>query len=235
MSYALLMATRSAHEGSNLTTQAYDAMRRDILSGHLEPGSPLRINALAAEREVSLSVIREALVRLSEQGLVTSSPNQGFRVVPLSVEDLDDLTQLRVELEAMALRRSIQHGTLEWEAAIVSTHHVLASTDMFEPGTHVVRDEWVIAHERFHLALLASCRSRRLLGVVEGLNAAANVYRQWAVEPGLEGGRDVAAEHRHLMELVTARRAHEAVAALRRHIELTAAILRSHGQSPSRK
>lgn len=215
---------------SNLTTQAYDALRRDILSGRLEPGSPLRINALATQRNVSLSVVREALVRLSEQGLVTSAPNQGFRVVPLSVDDLTDLTGLRVELESMALRRSIQHGTLQWEAEIVSSHHMLASTEMFEPGSHVVHEEWAIAHEHFHEALLAACGSPRLLGVIGNLNAASNIYRQWAVEPGLEGGRDVAMEHRHLMTLTTARRTHEAVAALRAHLELTAAILLTNAE-----
>lgn len=214
----------------NLTTQAYDALRLDILSGRFTPGSPLRINALATEREVSLSVIREALVRLSEQGLVTSSPNQGFRVVPLSVDDLNDLTQLRVDLEAMALQRAIQHGSIAWEAEIVSAHYVLASTEMFEGDSHLVREEWATAHERFHASLIGACGSPRLLGVIESLNAAANVYRQWAIEPGLEGGRNIAAEHRQLMELVTARRADEAMAALSAHIELTTAILLANAE-----
>lgn len=224
------MPTETPRKAANLTTQAYDALRRDILSGTFAPGSPLRINSLASEREVSLSVIREALVRLSEQGLVTSSPNQGFRVVPLTVDDLTDLTQLRVDLEAMALQRAIDNGTLEWEAEIVSSHHVLASTSMFEPDSHLVRQEWAIAHERFHTALIGACGSPRLLGVIEGLNAAADVYRQWAVEPGLEKGRDVAAEHRHLMELATARRTKDAVTALRAHIELTTAILLTNAE-----
>lgn len=225
------MATRAATSTSsksrNLTTQAYDSLRRDILSGRLVPGQPLRVNALASERNVSLSVIREALVRLSGQGLVTFSPNQGFRVVPLSIEDLDDLTSLRVELEDMALTRSIQNGTLEWEAEIISSHHVLASTGMFESDSHLVRDEWATAHARFHTALIAACGSPRLLSVISNLTAASDIYRQWAVEPGLRGGRDVVAEHRHLMELTTARRAPEATAALRAHIELTSSMLRT--------
>lgn len=224
------MVTEIPRKAANLTTQAYDALRRDILRGRFAPGSPLRISTLATEREVSLSVIREALVRLSEQGLVTASPNQGFRVVPLTVDDLNDLTQLRVDLEAMALQRAIHNGTLEWEAEIVSSHHVLASTPMFEADSHLVRQEWAIAHERFHTALIGACGSPRLLAVIEGLNAAADVYRQWAVEPGLEKGRDVASEHRNLMELVTARHMEEAVTALRAHLELTTAILLTNAE-----
>ncbi|MER5795822.1 hypothetical protein [Streptomyces sp. NPDC001980] len=44
----------------------------------------------------------------------------------------------------------------EWEAEIVSSHHVLAGTPTFENGSHLVRDEWVAAHNRFHLALVAA-------------------------------------------------------------------------------
>lgn len=228
-------AASAPSKGRNLTTKAYDSIRRDILTGRIEPGRPLRVNALAADRNVSLSVVREALARLSAQGLVTSSPNQGFRVTPLSIDDLADLTALRVELEDMALTRSIQNGTLEWEAEIVSSHHVLASTVMFESGSHLVREEWAAAHTRFHTALLAACGSPRLLNVISDLNTAADIYRQWAVKPGLEGGRDIAAEHRLLMELTTARRTHEAIAALRAHLELTSAMLRGNAERQQRE
>lgn len=227
---ATTAATRTSGKGRNLTTKAYDSIRRDILTGRLEPGSPLRVNSLAAEREVSLSVVREALARLSAQGLVTFSPNQGFRVVSLSIEDLADLTGLRVELEEMALTRSIKNGTLQWEADVVSAHHVLDGTDMFEPGSHLVREEWAVAHTQFHDALLDACGSPRLLSVISDLNAASDVYRQWAVEPGIAAGRDVAAEHRRLMEFTTARRTDEATSALRAHLELTSEMLRVNAE-----
>jgi DNA-binding GntR family transcriptional regulator len=211
--------------GGNLTTRAYESLRRDILTGRLAPGSPLRIGALASERDVSMSVVREALTRLSEQGLVASSPNQGFRVIPLSRDDLLDLTELRVAFETMALRRSVDRGTLDWEGAVIAAHHVLASTEMFEAGPPIVREDWAAAHTRFHTALIAACGSPRLLGTIRTLSDSAEIYRQWAVSPGLQEGRDIAGEHRQLMELTTSRRADEAAAALAAHLNRTAEVL----------
>ncbi|MER5795823.1 hypothetical protein [Streptomyces sp. NPDC001980] len=62
------------------------------------------------------------------------------------------------------------------------------------------------------------------------MSSAAEVYRQWAVEPGLQEGCDVAAEHRQLMTLTTARRANEATAALRAHFESTAPVLPTNAE-----
>lgn len=56
---------------------------------------------------VSLGSVREALVRLTMEGLVLSEPSKGFVVAPISLDDLDDLTDTRIELETHCLRRSI--------------------------------------------------------------------------------------------------------------------------------
>jgi DNA-binding GntR family transcriptional regulator len=224
------MVPMAGTKSVNLTTRAYESLRRDILGGRLEPGSALRIGPLAREREVSMSVVREALTRLSEQGLVVALPNQGFRVVPLSAADLADLTELRVNLETVALRRSLDRGTLEWEGEVVSAHHVLASTEMFEDGTHIVGEAWAAAHSRFHATLIEACGSPRLLGVVRTLSDSAEIYRQWSIEPALAAGRDIAAEHRELMELATSRRADEAAAALKAHFERTTAVLLANAE-----
>ena len=74
------------------TEQVYARMRSDILAGHLTPGAKLPFAELVARYGGSTSVIREGLTRLVEQGLVQAEPQHGFRVVPLSISDLDDLT-----------------------------------------------------------------------------------------------------------------------------------------------
>ena len=105
-------------------------MRSDILAGHLTPGAKLPFAELVARYGGSTSVIREGLTRLVEQGLVQAEPQHGFRVVPLSISDLDDLTTARCELEGLVLRLSIAAGDLEWESAIVAAHHTLERTPM---------------------------------------------------------------------------------------------------------
>src|ERR1700679_1227048 len=77
----------------------YRQLRADILACRLRPGEKLQINALAEERGVSLSGVREPLSRLSAEGLVTAEPQRGFRVAPVSFEDLTDLTMTRIDIE----------------------------------------------------------------------------------------------------------------------------------------
>ena len=102
----------------------------DILAGRLTPGAKLPFAELVARYGGSTSVIREGLARLVEQGLVQAEPQHGFRVVPLSIGDLDDLTTARCELEGLVLRLSIEAGDLEWESGIVAAHHTLERTPM---------------------------------------------------------------------------------------------------------
>lgn len=208
-----------------LTGHAYDKLRSDILLQRLEPGQPLRIAALARELGVSMSVVREALTRLSAQGLVATSPNQGFRVVALAESDLTDLTQLRVTLECIALERSISQGDIEWEGRVISTHHVLERTALPGGTESAQRDQWIVAHAAFHDALSSACGSPRLLDLVRTLRDSAEVYRQWSGPTSHERGRDIAREHRTLMELATAGRVDEASAALKYHIETTTRLV----------
>src|SRR5438105_6636492 len=116
--------------GRSLTARVYASVRADILAGRFSPGQRLRPTDLAAANGVSLNVVREALSRLAGERLVQALPQQGFAVVRLSARDLHDLTEVRVLVETAALRRSIEHGDLAWESALVAAHHRLANTPM---------------------------------------------------------------------------------------------------------
>src|SRR3974390_2862204 len=98
----------------------FETLRGGILACRLLPGSKLRINDIAESSEVSLGAVREALSRLGAEGLVIAESQKGYRVTPLSEEDLRDLTEARAEIERIALSRSIAHGDLEWESNLVA-------------------------------------------------------------------------------------------------------------------
>ena len=202
--------------------QIHDAIRADVLRGELPPGTPLRLAALAARYDASQSVVREALGRLAESNLAVLVPNQGFRVVEASRADLIAITELRVMIECEALRRSIEHGGVQWEAAVISAHHVLErATFMLDdsPGSTV---EWSRAHAAFHVALVSACDNPRMLALTNSLRDGAEIYRQLGVNADFEelAERDIPCEHRELMELATARDL-KAVDALARHIQRT--------------
>ena len=71
---------------ASLTERAYRELRRAIVRGEFEPGARLRVEDLTRRYAISSSPVREALNRLSEQGLVKLLENRGFRVAPLTAE-----------------------------------------------------------------------------------------------------------------------------------------------------
>ena len=209
------------------TSSVYETLRADLLAGRVEPGTKLRLAALGSRFEVSLSVVREALTRLSEQGLVVANPNRGFSVVELSPSDLTDLTRTRVDIETLAVRRSVELGSLEWETALVAAHHHLAGTSITDSAGEV-NETWIATHRRFHRALLAGCGSPRLEAIATSLRDSAELYRIWSRSIAHDDDRDIACEHRRLTQLALARDADGTADALAAHIQRTTDALLRH-------
>lgn len=218
-------------KSTTLAGQMHDVLRSAILRGDFEPGQPLRLAALAAKYDASQSVVREALARLAEHNLAELTPNQGFRVVDISRADLKAITDLRVLIEGAALRSSLENGDVQWEAGVVSAHHVLeratfAADD--EPGT---TQDWSDAHAAFHIALVAACDNPRMLTLTNSLRDGAELYRQLSRGSRHLEERDIPGEHRELMELATARDV-GAIDALERHLRRTTDYLIDAGVLP---
>ena len=215
-----------AGEKSTRAGAVYAQIREEIFQGSLHPGQRLRVVELAQRFEVSQSVVREALTRLSEQGLVDAAPQQGFSVITLSLHGLNELTEARMDIEALILRRSVERGDLAWESTLVAAHHSLAGTPLLLPdGT--LNGAWFTVHEEFHQALLLGCGNARLLEVAVELRDAANIYMRWSGTVGGDLGRDVAREHRELLGAALARDADTAADLIARHIDRTADALRA--------
>ncbi len=207
------------------TGEVYEALRVDILNSRIEPGSKLKIADLSKRFGVSLSVVREALTRLGEQRLVVANPQRGFSVVGLSVNDLDDLTNVRTQIESMALRDSINHGGVAWEAEIVAALHRLERTEIYVDPDHV-NPEWLDLHRAFHYALVAGGASTRLRAIANTLRDNAELYRMWSRMWAYDVDRDLQAEHRAIMTAAISGDQEAAVAALSQHIARTTAALK---------
>ena len=214
------MPRATTRTGSN-RSGAYDRIRSDILSGRVAPGTKLPFAALVEDYQCSIGAIREALQRLSEQGLVVSEWQQGFRVVDITVDDLLDLTQARCEIEVLALRYAIESGDVTWESDAVAAHHRLDRTPMYDAEDPArFSEDWVDAHHRFHSALLAGCSNARILAVANSLRDSGELYRRWSA-PLHDKKRDIAGEHRAILDAVVARNADLASALLATHIRRT--------------
>lgn len=224
---ARIMGADSRSGGSRVDA-VFARLRAEILSGRYAPGMPLRTAALAKEHAVSLSVIRESLVRLVENGLAESHPHQGFKVVSISREDLIDLTEVRILVETQVLSRSIALADVTWEAQVLSAHHVLESIPVGGVDVATGAEEWALAHEAFHDALGLGSGSPRLIALARSLRDSSEIYRQLSGPRGAETGRDIRAEHRRIMELATARDVAGATAALSDHLNCTTSLLLEH-------
>lgn len=205
------------------TEDVYVALRGDLLGCVFPPGERLKFTPLCERYGASVSVIREALTRLAEQGLVAAEPRIGFKVRSLSAVDLKDLTATRIDLETLALRYSIERGDVEWESALVAAHHRLERTPMQEDGSTTLTDEWESAHVAFHSALLAGCASPWLLGMTRTLRDAAEFYRRWSYTR--QPDRDVAGEHRAILTAALDRDQARASELLAEHYRHTADIV----------
>lgn len=212
-------STRSS--GTTRAGLVYERLRADILAGRLAPGTRLPFGEVTVTYGCSVGSVREALQRLTEQGLVESVVQQGFRVVTISRDDLLDLTAARCEIEVLALRLSIEHGDVTWEANLVAAHHVLERTPTMDPADPARQsDDWARAHDGFHAALIAGCGNRRILSVAHSLRDSAELYRRWSA-PLYDRARDIAGEHRAMLDATVSRRSAEATRLLTAHIQRT--------------
>jgi len=216
---------RTASINSSLTQDAYERLRADLLACRLQPGARLKINELCQSLSVSLSAVREALARLTSEGLVVAEPQRGFHVTPISAAELNDLTRVRVQIESSCLDRSIAVGDVGWEAHLVATLHRLSRTPEREPGDpQRMSEAWSAAHAAFHQALVDACDSPWLLRLREMLYNQSERYRRLSV-PLAEVARDLSGEHRSLVDAVLARDAGRARALMAQHLELTTRML----------
>jgi DNA-binding GntR family transcriptional regulator len=206
--------------------EVYGKIRADILAGRRMPGSRLPFAELCQRYRASASVVREGLSRLAEEGLVIADPQRGFRVVPLTAEDLRNLTEVRLLTETLALRSAIAEGDAAWADRVVAAHEALQCTPqpaVDDPDR--MDDSWVDAHNRFHAALLSGCRNDRLLSIALSVRDASVLYQRWTRSVGHDRDRNAAAEHRDLLEAALAHDADRAVATLTAHVERTTAVL----------
>ena len=149
------------------------------------------------------------------------TPNAGFRLPAVSRDDLVDLTDLRVQLEGRAIELSVQRGDVAWEADVVAAHHRLERTVIERADGLGSSEQWSVLHSAFHEALVAACQSPRLIELTRSLRDSAELYRQLSSVGTVPDRRDIAGEHRELLDLAIGRRAAEAAASLERHLRIT--------------
>lgn len=195
-------------------------LRRRILSAALPSGAPLRQEELAAELGVSRVPLREALRMLESEGLVEYSAHRGYRVVALSLADLEEIYHLRALVEDDLARRATTGAGPEHVARVRAAHRDLAGLEgCATPDAAAL----AAANRRFHWAVLRP--GPRADRVLRGLWDASDAYRaRWFAEvPNVRRGAD---EHARILAAVAARDPDEVVRVLAAHRDGAVATLR---------
>lgn len=219
----------SAREADHGTVgeMVYGQIRNDILLGQLQPGAKLKLNQLKQDYDVSVNTLRETLARLSADGLVEAEGQKGFRVVPVSIADLREITEMRQLIECFALRKALENGGLDWEGRLVAAHHMLARSErlmMRDPDDAKLSREWQIYDREFHVALISACNSYWIMRVHKVIHDQFRRYQMLALKTIRFRGEELEREHRQLLDLALNRDTDAAIELLASHIRKGAEV-----------
>ncbi len=196
----------------------YDKLKGWILMGYLKPGMKIDQDECAEKLGVSRMPIRNALERLDIEKLVVKTPHRGVIVTPVSEEDLNNVYNLRAQLESMALilsMPSIDESTIE---------KLYAMLDLFESMASISISTVMEQNRSFHRALIQGCSNKPLISYVNSLWEQCERYRMIYFEKPRSNER-VAAEHRELVHLIEQHKPQEASDFLIQHTRTSQKML----------
>jgi len=144
-------------------------IRQRILDGDYPGGSWLKPQVIADELKLSRMPVREALRGLEIEGLVTIRPNRGAIVTELAIPDVDDLFEIRANLEVLSARSALQALDAKSTAEI---HRLRLAMDAARSDVK----QWLAAHNTFHDFISNMSGRARLLLEIERARALIQPY-----------------------------------------------------------
>ncbi len=182
----------------SLTSLAAEEIRGRIVRGELRLGMPISENALALELGVSKTPIREALLQLKMEGLVSIQPQRGSFVFDMSAEEIRQLGELRETLEVTALERAIARHREPLVVALSATVDAMAEAVAAGDG-----GRYRILDAGYHRALFDNAGNRYLADCYAGFAFRIQALRaRLCSDPGLNAVS--LGDHRRLRDLVAA-------------------------------
>ncbi|MGX5696178.1 GntR family transcriptional regulator [Agromyces soli] len=211
-------------EVQSLREQIERTLSSRIVAGEFAPGTVLTVPTLASEFGVSATPVREAMLNLARRGFLSPIRNRGFRVTEVSEEELRELGEVRVLLEAPPMRMIA--GTLS--AEVVAELEALAER-IVSAGREGRFEDYLEADTAFHLALLEHAGNRHLVQLVRELRQQTRLVGLVNLS---ESDALVASslEHAELVRLLVAGDGEGAEALMRRHIGHVAGLWSGYGE-----
>jgi DNA-binding GntR family transcriptional regulator len=196
-------------------------LREQILGGELGPGTRILQEEVAERLGSSRLPVREALLVLAAEGLITVEPNKGARVPDLDMDEVETLYQMRERIEPLALIQSLPLLSDADVAAIAAIQRRIEENGDMR--------EFLVLDREFHLATYSACTKDHLLGTVTQLWNATQHYRRAFMLVSGPGRRWIVnAEHSLLIDALERRDPVDAERYLVGHIRRTRKELAAH-------
>lgn len=170
-----MMRLSPLHDTPSLSERAYEAIKEAILSLEIRPGEVLSIGQLAGQLGVSRTPVRDALLLLEKDGLVTLLPQKGARVSEISNRDIEETYELRVLLESYAAKVAaarLTPGDLEQMETVLQE-----AEQAFERGERVAAAD---LGRQIHDLLIEKVGNERLLAFLDDLETHYTRIRRFA-------------------------------------------------------
>ena len=194
----------------------FRALKDDILNGVLPPGLQIRQEAVAEQFGVSRVPVREALRQLESEGLLTSEMHRGAFVSNRSLDEVEEMLDIRQALELLALKLAFPNITPE---VIAKARNILTTYDNSDDP-----QEWRDLNVAFHMALYEPCKRPRLVKMIEDVVLVTSRFLRTYTSQTV-GRADPQAEHYAILDACADGHCDKALSLLEAHIEHTRAAL----------
>lgn len=199
--------SRTAHE------YVLRALREAIVDGQMSGGTRIIQSEIAAQLEVSVTPVREALRDLAAEGLVVFDPHRGALVRSLDLEEVKEVYELRMVLEPLLVRRSLEKISSGQIARADELRTAMEATDSIT--------EWAELNRQFHAALANPGESSKLSSIIAGLRDSASAFVGISLRANPERLAQSNDEHARLVELYRRRDAEGVVSLTLEHLRTT--------------
>ena len=214
-------ATLTPVPRSSLALEVAKKLRREILTGHIKPGERILEQEISEVMKTSRGPVRDALIRLEHEGLVVREPNRSAVVASMTVDDVEEVCSLRLSLEILALRYSIDRAQ---EEDLQRLHLVVGLLD------ECLKDSFTLERAvdldlRFHEEFVNSARHDRVLSMWQSIKPQIwfLIFSRNAF--ALENFREGSRSHAELVDSIERQDYETAKTNLTRHLQIDYAAL----------
>ncbi|KAA2213572.1 GntR family transcriptional regulator [Teichococcus oryzae] len=162
----------------NIASRIYRSVKTELMTGRLRPGETITLRSLTEELGVSQTPVREALLQLASEKVLTVSPGRSLSVPVLTEAQLTELRDIRLELECLATRRAVPGVDAAARRRLAAIHEGLAAARRAEDREGVLR-----GNLDFHFTLYAASGMPHLVAMIENLWVQTAAYLSFLYVP----------------------------------------------------